>query len=202
MVVEGKARLENEGKDEEREEGSHVRDRVEWVGRPGRVGSGKPRLDQRARRREHQEGHRHPRGEQTQHGQGRISGAQGIQRCVGKDRQRCDRSGHGHRVDRHLEAGRDEADHQMRVGVAQEERRLVERETERPDRRCAAEPGQDPLAHHRLDQEDQESRGEDRRGKEKDAARSRRIPSSRIRSCSERRRRVRGARGILHGGRR
>ena len=68
----------------------------------------------------------------------------------------------------------------MRVGIAKEESRLIKGKTESPYRGRTTELGQDSLADHGLNQENQERRCEDRPDKEQLASRS--IPTSGISS--------------------
>ena len=61
----------------------------------------------------------------------------------------------------------DPRNQEVGVGIAEKERRLIEGQAQRPDSRGSAEPRNDPLAHHGLDEEDQERTREDRRSEEK-----------------------------------
>ena len=57
---------------------------------------------------------------------------------------------------------RQRAAEQMRVGVAEQQRRLEEDHRDRPDGRGTADPRQHHLAKHRLDREQQQRREEQR----------------------------------------
>ncbi len=72
---------------------------------------------------------------------------------------------------------------EMRVQVAQEQRRLEKEQARRPDLRRAAEPGQDGLGDQRLDLEKKEGAAEDGERGQQPAGRSAR-DSARLVTCA------------------
>ena len=78
------------------------------------------------------------------------------------DRQRHGRRGQDAEMDQRADAERQEADQQMGIGVAGEQRRLEEHHRHRPDGRRAAEPRQHHLGEHRLHREQEQRRQEQR----------------------------------------
>ena len=166
----GQAGLQEEGVGEEGREGTDIRNGVERIGGSIRMRSCEPRLDQGAGRRQDHEGQRHVGREHRDDVPARIRHVVRLPDLAGQDGESDEGGSDEERMDPDLGLRRAEADQEMGIGIAEEERRLVEGQADRPDTRGAAEPGQDPLSHHGLDQEDQEGRGEDGQGEEGDGA--------------------------------
>ena len=166
-------RLERERIREQRDQRAEVRDRVERVGRARRVAAREPDRDERPRGREREERQRDVREQHREDLRARIFGALGLPGVAGQHRQRERRRGDGRGMDDELRSRARARDQQIGVRVAREQRGLVERETQRPDRGNAAEPRQDALRDDRLDEEDQERRRERRRGEQQHARRYR-----------------------------
>ena len=126
-----------------------------------------PGLHQRARRRQQEIRQADRRREQAEDQPRRVLGAAGLPVRRRDDRQHGERDAAAATVCSRTPArGVSRRTMRSRIGVAGEQRRLEEDEAGRPDGRRAAEPRQDLLRHHRLDEEQQERADEDRGGVE------------------------------------
>ena len=165
LTVQPEQGLEQERIGQQSSRGARVGGRVQEVG----IGRGraaarpsKPRLDQRSEGRGGDEGEPEragQRAEQPDDGRevaGRVSHeAKLARRC-----REGDADPEGAEQD-NLPGGRHAADEEMREGVARQQRRLEEHHGGVPDRRRAAEDGQDIAHRERLNPEHQPRRGED-----------------------------------------
>ncbi len=136
-----------------------------------------------ARGRQHQEGQRDVGGQHREDGGCRRVGSRRFPELAGQDRQGEEGNAEGEGMDEGLKPGADEADQGVGVDVAEKECGLVEGEAQRPNGGNAAEPGEDALPDDRLDEEDQEGRGEDRASEEQQRSTSGICPS-RVRTHS------------------
>src|SRR5207247_4315162 len=83
-----------------------------------------------------------------------------------RDRQERERREDEEELRDGLAAQAEDADRDVREGVAGEQHGLEEDERDEPHRRCAAEERQQHLSDHRLEQEDEPGADEDRRAEE------------------------------------
>ena len=159
-------RLEQERISDEREHRCEIRQREQAIGARARTGAREPRLDQRARRRQQEVGQADRDGEQAQDQPRRVLVAGRLPAAAGNDGQRDQRDDEERDVQPHLRARSEPVHGEIRIRIAGEERRLEEDEARGPDGRRAAEPRENLLRHHGLDEEQQEGADEDRGGVE------------------------------------
>ena len=159
-------RLDQAGEEHQRRQGADVRYRVEGIRRTRRKAPAEPRLKQRTRGRQGDEGQRDIGDQCSEDG---ITGVVERRRHPGFAWQhREQRKGGNDNQPMHnpLNPGSHPADQAVGIGVAHEEAALIEHEAEAPNPRPASEPRKDPLPHHGLHQENEERAQADRHGEE------------------------------------
>ncbi len=153
LLMGGEDRFEQKRITDEREHGAGIRERVQAIRHRALEAARVPRLQQRPGGGEQEIGEADGHRQQPQNPESGVfarGGFPGDARINGQHR-RADQQQAA--VEQHLDARFEVPDHGMGVEVPEQKRHLEEEQTGGPNRRRAAEPGQDDLGDHRLNLE-------------------------------------------------
>jgi len=155
-------RLDQGGVGDESKQRAGVREGEEAIGNVAPLLAEEPDLQQRAGRSEKEEREADGQGEVEEDGGDRMGGAKAE---IGADQSLCDQQDDGGGKECEVEqlsaAVEGMAGQPVRVEVAEQQGELEEDEAGEPDRRGAAERGEQLLGRHGLDQEEEKRREKD-----------------------------------------